>query len=82
MTDLSFSRFLAILEAPDADAQETAEWLQALELFVAHGGSVRARYLLDRLDARGRELNVGWQPELITPYANTIKVLWHSACLA
>ncbi len=74
MADSTFSRYLSILQAPDADTQETREWLEALDQLAAHGGPERARYLLDRLAARARELKLGWLPELVTPYANTIGV--------
>ncbi len=69
-----FSRFLSILDAPDSDPGETQEWLDALAVLTTQGGTARARYMLDRLAARARELGVGWQAELITPYANTIGV--------
>ncbi len=64
----------------DADPQETREWLDALAALIAadnaHGadGSKRAAFLLDKLVAFARNQGVGWQPELCTPYQNTIAV--------
>ncbi|MES2943762.1 MAG: alpha-ketoglutarate dehydrogenase [Pseudomonadota bacterium] len=58
----------------DPDPQETAEWREAFEALVTTQGPARARQLLEVLarDARGRR--IGWQPELSTPYLNTIAV--------
>ena len=58
----------------DADAQETAEWLEAFDTLLARQGPARARFLLDELARQARAQRVGWQPELCTPYVNTIAV--------
>ena len=61
----------------DADPQETSEWLDALAALIAAGdadGSERAAFLLDKLVAFARTQGVRWQPELCTPYQNTIAV--------
>ena len=58
----------------DPDPQETAEWLEAFEALVATQGPARARHLLDALSRSARTQRIGWQPELCTPYVNTIHV--------
>ena len=58
----------------DPDPQETAEWLEAFEALVASQGPTRARQLLDALSRSARTQRIGWQPELCTPYVNTIHV--------
>ncbi len=61
----------------DADPQETSEWLDALAALILAGGgegSERAAFLLDKLVAFARSQDVRWQPELCTPYQNTIAV--------
>ena len=60
--------------ATDTDLQETREWLDALDALLAAEGPERATFLLDQLVARARAKGVGWQPELCTPYQNTILV--------
>ena len=59
---------------PDPDPQETAEWLDAFEALAATHGPARARQLLDALSRSARARRIGWQPELCTPYVNTIHV--------
>jgi pyruvate dehydrogenase E1 component len=75
MTDHSLHRFLT-RSAPGADADpgETAEWREALQALVASQGPERARFILDELAALARDPRIGWSPELITPYVNTIPV--------
>ena len=58
----------------DPDPQETAEWLDAFEALAATYGPARARQLLDALSRSARARRIGWQPELCTPYVNTIHV--------
>ena len=58
----------------DSDPQETAEWLEAFEALVATQGPSRARDLLDVLSRSARTQRIGWQPELCTPYVNSIHV--------
>ena len=60
--------------SPDTDTQETTEWRQALLTVLANEGPERARFLLDELVRTARTNQVGWQPELSTPYVNTISV--------
>jgi pyruvate dehydrogenase E1 component len=61
-------------EAIDPDPQETQEWRDAFTALVAAQGPERARQILDGLVALSREQRVGWQPELTTPYVNSIHV--------
>ena len=58
----------------DLDPQETAEWRDAFSALVASQGPERARFVLDELARQARTHRVGWQPELCTPYVNTIGV--------
>ena len=58
----------------DADPQETCEWRDAFAALVAAQGPARARFVLDALARQARAQRVGWQPELCTPYQNTIAV--------
>ena len=58
----------------DADPEETQEWRDAFTALVAAQGPLRARQILDSLVALSREQRVGWQPELTTPYVNSIHV--------
>ncbi|MGE0330518.1 MAG: alpha-ketoglutarate dehydrogenase [Ramlibacter sp.] len=73
MTDHSITRFLAS-DGIDIDPGETAEWRDAFAALVAAHGPARARYVLDQLAVMARTPQVGWQPELVTPYVNTIAV--------
>ena len=58
----------------DPDPQETTEWREAFEALIAAQGPVRARQILDDLSRSARAQRIGWQPELCTPYVNTIAV--------
>ncbi len=60
--------------AADPDPQETAEWTEAFHALAATQGPVRARQILDAIARVARERRIGWQPELCTPYMNTIAV--------
>ena len=60
--------------SPDPDPQETAEWRDAFDALVLTQGPTRARQILDELSRRARVQRIGWQPELCTPYVNTINV--------
>jgi pyruvate dehydrogenase E1 component len=60
--------------ARDPDPQETAEWREAFEALAASQGPARARQMLDELSRVARAQRIGWQPELSTPYVNTIDV--------
>ncbi|MDB5900203.1 MAG: aceE [Ramlibacter sp.] len=73
MTDHSLHRFL-LAPGADTDPAETAEWREALAALVANEGPERARFILDQLAAQARAPQVGWSPELVTPYVNSIAV--------
>ncbi|HEX6361955.1 MAG TPA: alpha-ketoglutarate dehydrogenase [Albitalea sp.] len=61
-------------DAHDPDPLETAEWRDAFVALVQAHGPARARFLLDQLAALARRTDVGWTPQLSTPYENTIPV--------
>ena len=65
---------LATPVVTDNDPQETAEWCDAFAALVAAQGPERARFVLDELARQARAQRIGWQPELCTPYINTIAV--------
>ncbi|HSW15747.1 MAG TPA: alpha-ketoglutarate dehydrogenase [Ramlibacter sp.] len=73
MTDQSLHRFL-VAPNGDTDPAETAEWRDSLQSLIAAEGPERARFILDELAALARSPKVGWSPELVTPYVNTIAV--------
>lgn len=58
----------------DADPLETQEWRDALLSLAVTDGPVRVRHILDELVRLTRIQGIGWQPELNTPYINTIAV--------
>jgi len=62
------------LWAQDANPQETAEWRDALLSLLANEGPDRVNQILNSLSAVARQHRTGWQPDLNTPYANTISV--------
>jgi pyruvate dehydrogenase E1 component len=64
----------AMLSAQDIDPEETAEWREALLALIGTQGPERARQILDELAVVARQQRTGWQPELNTPYMNTIAV--------
>ena len=71
---LALSSPSTVCSAQDTDPQETQEWRDAFTALVAAQGPMRARQILDSLVALSREQRVGWQPELTTPYVNSIHV--------
>ncbi len=70
----SSPQLAALADAVDPDPQETAEWREAFAAMVAVHGAMRARQMLDELARMARQQRIGWQPELSTPYVNTIAV--------
>jgi pyruvate dehydrogenase E1 component len=58
----------------DTDPEETAEWRDAFLALVATEGPERARHLLQELVRLARAQRIGWQPDLNTPYVNTVAV--------
>jgi pyruvate dehydrogenase E1 component len=67
---VTFDAFLHQL--PDADPDETGEWLESLESLVAGEGTVRARFVIGKLLERARRLQVPVPSLVSTPYINTI----------
>ena len=63
-----------ILSELDHDPLETAEWRDAFEALATTEGPVRARHILNELARLARQRRIGWQPDLNTPYVNTIDV--------
>lgn len=59
-------------QLPDADPQETREWLDSLDAVIAHHGRDRARYLLLKVIERARNSQVGLPALRSTDYINTI----------
>ncbi len=58
----------------DPDPAETAEWRDAFVALAQTQGAQRARQMLAELARLARQQRIGWQPELATPYVNTIAV--------
>ncbi len=58
----------------DPDPVETAEWRDAFLALAISQGPQRARQVLQELERLARHQRIGWQPELATPYVNTIAV--------
>ncbi|RJX30739.1 MAG: pyruvate dehydrogenase (acetyl-transferring), homodimeric type [Oxalobacter sp.] len=58
----------------DVDAQETREWLEALEAVIANEGSERAHYLIERLIDLARRRGATIPFSTNTAYVNTIPV--------
>jgi pyruvate dehydrogenase E1 component len=65
---------LPLRTCDDVDTAETAEWREAFVALVAAHGPERARFMLDELARLARAQRLGWQPDLNTPYVNTIAV--------
>jgi pyruvate dehydrogenase E1 component len=73
MADHSITRYLAD-ESGDTDPTETREWRDAFLALIASEGPARARFILDQLAVIGRSPVIGWSPELVTPYVNSVPV--------
>ncbi|HJZ57148.1 MAG TPA: pyruvate dehydrogenase (acetyl-transferring), homodimeric type, partial [Gemmataceae bacterium] len=59
--------------ADDADPQETAEWLDAMEAVLQHAGPERAQFLLESLLAKvAKAARSSMLGAVTTPYVNTI----------
>ena len=61
-------------ETTEIDPAETLEWRDAFLSLTETQGPARARFILDELARLARTQRIGWQPELNTPYVNTIAV--------
>jgi pyruvate dehydrogenase E1 component len=67
---MTFDAFLQQL--PDVDPDETGEWLESLENLVATEGPSRARYVIGKLLARAKRLQVGIPAMVQSDFINTI----------
>ncbi|MGB3068074.1 MAG: alpha-ketoglutarate dehydrogenase [Ottowia sp.] len=56
----------------DTDPAETTEWRESFSALAANAGPSRARFILDELVRLARSQQIEWQPDLNTPYINTI----------
>ena len=75
MNDAASNHPLASALGPaDLDPAETAEWREGFLSLLATEGPDRARFVLDELARLARREGIGWQPELCTPYVNSIPV--------
>ncbi len=59
-------------QLPDIDPSETNEWLDSLDAIVDKSGKTRARFIVQKLLERSRELQVGFPATVSTPYVNSI----------
>jgi pyruvate dehydrogenase E1 component len=57
---------------PDADPEETLEWLESLDAVIDQHGPGRARFLVNRLLKHATGRNVGLPSTVTTDYVNTI----------
>jgi pyruvate dehydrogenase E1 component len=74
MNDMTPARHLTDIAGADTNPDETQEWRDALLSLAASDGPARVRQILDELARLARQQRIGWQPELNTPYINTIAV--------
>ena len=56
----------------DTDPAETGEWRDAFLALASQEGEERARFMLNELVRLARTQQIQWQPDLNTPYVNTI----------
>src|SRR3954468_4572892 len=71
LADIVTSAFWRV-NPPDADPQETREWLEAFDALVESEGRERATYLLRKLLDHARARRVPLPPVLHTPYKNSV----------
>jgi pyruvate dehydrogenase E1 component len=74
LLDASLDASLTAPPSHDPDPAETAEWRDAFLALAQTQGPQRARQMLVELARLARQQRIGWQPELATPYVNTIAV--------
>ena len=58
----------------DIDPEETADWLESLEAVARIEGGKRARFLLDALDRRSKEIGINADGPPYEPYRNSIEL--------
>ena len=66
--------------ANDTDAQETREWLEALDAVIANEGPERAHFLLEQLIDEARQAGVDMPFSANTAYVNTIPTDQEERC--
>ncbi|WP_295679631.1 alpha-ketoglutarate dehydrogenase [uncultured Nevskia sp.] len=66
------ARGLSTVSLPDADPQETREWLDALDSVLAGGGGERAQYLIQQLEARLRDRGAVALAQPYSSYRNSV----------
>ncbi|HSW06529.1 pyruvate dehydrogenase (acetyl-transferring), homodimeric type [Aquabacterium sp.] len=66
--------------ANDADAQETREWLEALDAVIANEGPERAHFLLEQLIDEARQAGIDQPFSANTAYVNTIPTDQEERC--
>src|SRR6476646_6045614 len=71
LADIVSSDFWRV-NPPDADPQETREWLDAFDALVQSEGRERATFLLRKLLEHARARRVPLPPVLNTPYKNSV----------
>ena len=59
-------------QLPDIDEAETREWLDSLRALADEKGNARAGYVIRRMLAEARRLQIGVPPMVSTHYVNTI----------
>jgi len=64
----------AVGSRPDADPDETQDWVASLADVIARDGVARAEFLVDRLIETGRAAGGRFHTRHTTPYRNTIPV--------
>jgi pyruvate dehydrogenase E1 component len=69
---MNFANVVQANRPGDADPEETAEWLAALESVIQAAGSERAEFLLSALDRKAKELGVGADVSPYWPYRNSL----------
>ncbi|CAG4884590.1 pyruvate dehydrogenase, decarboxylase component E1, thiamin-binding [Georgfuchsia toluolica] len=62
------------LPSTDGDAEETREWIDALEAVIEHEGPERAHYLIEQLIQTGHRAGINIAYSATTDYINTIPV--------
>ena len=67
---MTFDAFLQQL--PDTDPAETGEWLDSLDTLVSSEGASRARYVIGKMLAQAKRLQVGIPAMVQTDFINTI----------
>jgi len=69
---MSILPHVAATAGTDVDAQETREWLDALEAVIVQEGPQRAHFLIERLIELGRRTGINLPYNASTEYINTI----------